>query len=748
MALTRRILAVIFAGAAAAASQGKATVTIPVPTGLSTRPLVADVYGYSIEPIWVDAYINTTLARTLLSSIVDVTGKAAPIRVGGNTADQTYLYPTSPLPQTGTDSVALPNLTSANRFEVTPRWYETWAHYFPAGTEIIYTLNFADNSSAWANAVAQAEAVHVALGDSLVAFELGNEIDHFINKHWRDTTWGVDEYIVQFRNLTAQVTGSAWYRALNTEDTNTDDNNSGEEKETTDGESETRRRRKKAPTFQAAVFADPPLVPDQQDEIDDFSIVNLTLAGIASRPEEKAIISSYATHLYPQSTCDPPRQARLRLDLLSNHTVLWQNVSQYIPQIAAAENAGGAPLVMGETNSASCSGRSGISDTFGAALWAVDYVLTAASLGFRKVYFHLGARSEYSAFTPLGGYELKGEVLDSGIRSTWYAHYFVARVVADAAGSDPCDGRGGNGERGGGDDGDGARGRGRGLRVAALPAANSSSLSGFAIYRGYGPSYDDDNERPSSSSPSPPLTAATVVATARRYGHMGGDTLRKLVFLDMGVWNGTDGLSNPSTLSATDGTVFSEGERPVSTFEVATPWTKGAQVHIVRLTAPGTNAKSKITVAGTVFDDKTGEPVVGGGKGSKFGDEVSEIIHVGQHGVVRFDVQRAEAVLLEVVIPHDDSRMCGGPSGPSGPGPNGPNGDGPDDFGPGGMGPGGNPWDEGNEGQGQGPGSGPAGSSPSSSPPAGNAGTRRMKRRMVDIIVVAVSVGLSAVFIL
>ncbi|KAI3321259.1 glycoside hydrolase family 79 protein [Xylariaceae sp. AK1471] len=567
------------------AAQDKTTVTISVPSGLSTRPLVPDVYGYSIEPIWVDAYINTSLGSTLLGSIANVTGKAPPIRIGGNTADQTYLYPSSPLPLTGNDSVALPNLTSANRFNITPRWFDTWAKYFPPGTELIYTLNFADNSSGWANAVAQAEAAHAALGDTLVAFELGNEIDHFINKHWRDAAWGVDEYVRQFQNLTAQITGSAWYQqALKTDNDSDDNNNDG----------------KKVPTFQAGVFADPPLVPDQQDEVDDFSIVNLTAAGIASRPEEKNIISSYATHLYPQSTCDTARWYRMRLDLLSDHAVLWQNVSQYIPQVAAADVAG-APLVMGETNSASCSGKSGISDTFGAALWGVDYVLTAASIGIQKVYFHLGARSEYSSFTPLG-YELKNETLVPGIRAGWYAHYFIARVVRDTSYND-CN--------------TSANGSGNEFRVAALPGANSSSLSGFAVYGGAGKSENDA-------------------------------LLRKLVFLDMGVWNGTEGLSNPSTLSAADGTTFSEGARPVSTFEVSTPWTQGAEVRVVRLTAPGTNAKSNVTVAGTVFDDETGQPVVGGEEGKELGDEVSEIIRVGEGGVVRFDVQRAEAVLLEV----------------------------------------------------------------------------------------------------
>ncbi|GAW21938.1 hypothetical protein ANO14919_114650 [Xylariales sp. No.14919] len=598
MTLSRGLLATAMAGLAVA--QNKSTVSISVPSNISTRVLAPDVYGYSIEPVWLDSYLNTSLASTLLSNIANVVGKAAPIRVGGNTADQTYLYPSSPLPLTGTESAAIPDPLNAKSFNITPRWFDTWATYFPAGTDLIFTLNLKDNSSSWANAVAEAEAAHAGLGGSLVAFELGNEIDHFINKGWRDASWGVQTYIEQFQNLTGQITGSDWYQAL------------AASKNSTHGEA------KKAPTFQAAVFADPPLVPDQQDEIDDFSIANLTAGGVASRPEDKSIISSYAVHLYPQSTCDTPRWYRLRLDLLSDHAVLWRNVSQYIPQVAAAD-AAGAPLVMGETNSASCSGRSGISDTFGAALWGVDYVLTAASIGIRKVYFHLGAQSEYSAFTPRP-YAWKNETLAPGIRAGWYAHYFLARVVR---GQDPA--------CGGADE----------FRIAALPGANSSSLSGFAVYgRGDG-------------------------VKRRRAGHAsGGGELRKLVFLDMGVWNGTEGLSNPSTLSATDGTMFSEGTRPVSAFEVATPWAQGAKVKVVRLAAPGTNAKSDVTVAGTVFDDETGEPVVGT-EGAQLGEEYSEIIEVGAAGVLRLDVQRAEAVLLEVGG-DEKSTSCGDDDGHGG----------------------------------------------------------------------------------
>ena len=98
-------------------------------------------------------------------------------------------------------------------------------------------------------------------------------------------------------------------------------------------------------------------------------------------------MSGYAVHLYPQSNCDAVRKARLSLDLLVDHSVIHKNLSQYIPQEQAARDPGGAPLLLGETNSVSCSGKSGVSDVFGAALWMVDYSLTAASLGIEQVFF-------------------------------------------------------------------------------------------------------------------------------------------------------------------------------------------------------------------------------------------------------------------------------------------------------------------------------------------------------------------------
>lgn len=109
----------------------------------------------------------------------------------------------------------------------------------------------------------------------------------------------------------------------------------------------------------------------------------------------------------------------------------------------------------------------------------------------------------------------------------------------------------------------------------------------------------------------------------------------------MGVWNGTQGLSNPSTLSSTDGTAFSNGTRPSYNMTVTSSWSAGQNVSITRLQGPGTNAKSSVSVSGVTFDPETGARVEG--------DAEEEVMQVGEGGAVSFTLTAAEGVLLQLV---------------------------------------------------------------------------------------------------
>lgn len=201
------------------------TSSVDVPAGLATRALAPDAYGYSVEPVWLSSFANTSLMATLLAQMAEVTGRAPPVRIGGTTSDETTLRPSLA-------GGAMSNGTS--QFNITTAWFASWADYFPEGTEVTFALNFAANESGWATARAEAEAAWAALGPGrLVLLELGNEVDHFVAEGWRAQGWGADEYVPQFDNLTGSIQAADWYVEA------------GEE----------------APKFQAAVFADPPWVP-------------------------------------------------------------------------------------------------------------------------------------------------------------------------------------------------------------------------------------------------------------------------------------------------------------------------------------------------------------------------------------------------------------------------------------------------------------------------------------------------------
>ncbi|KAI0356333.1 hypothetical protein OH77DRAFT_1423976 [Trametes cingulata] len=96
-------------------------------------------------------------------------------------------------------------------------------------------------------------------------------------------------------------------------------------------------------------------------------------------------IKTISRHSYPQSACGG---ASTNLPSLMSHSGIVSYVSQYKAEATAAHNAG-KKFFLGETNSATCGGG-GISPTFGAGLWIIDYVLQSALIGVDRLYFHHG----------------------------------------------------------------------------------------------------------------------------------------------------------------------------------------------------------------------------------------------------------------------------------------------------------------------------------------------------------------------
>ena len=79
---------------------------------------------------------------------------------------------------------------------------------------------------------------------------------------------------------------------------------------------------------------------------------------------------------------------------LLNYTHLVYHMSMFVPDIAAV-NAAGYDYVLGETGSVSCHGKHGVSDTFGTALYMINFMLHGASIGIKRSFFHNGTRFFY-----------------------------------------------------------------------------------------------------------------------------------------------------------------------------------------------------------------------------------------------------------------------------------------------------------------------------------------------------------------
>jgi hypothetical protein len=104
---------------------------------------------------------------------------------------------------------------------------------------------------------------------------------------------------------------------------------------------------------------------------------------------------------------------------------------------------------MFETNSASCGGFVGISDSFGAALWGLDYAMQMAYSNFSAALFHVGGQSVfYNPFTRmpllsgfvvpfLSHYPYPAPPTNQSTYRQWTIGpiYYSALVMAEALGS-------------------------------------------------------------------------------------------------------------------------------------------------------------------------------------------------------------------------------------------------------------------------------------------------------------------------
>jgi hypothetical protein len=364
----RRFVIASAAAAASLKSFGQAAL-IPPPQAAELT-LHADQMGPAIPPNFVGlSYETQQLSQPNFFSpanagLVAQFRALAPhgvLRLGGNTSDYAFWKPTP-------DAVPPPRAKRPYKmgdpppdliYDVTPEAVHNLRAFLDAtGWTCLYGINFGTNTPE----IAADEAAFAAkvLGAKLEYFQVGNEADRFGSTIRDPKTWSADTYFDEWLTFANAI-------------------------------------RAKVPS---AKFG----LPDTAGNPEWYAVVVNRLLALKNRPEVGAL-----THHYYFT--GPPANPKANIgDLLkadAHVAKLASDVSAAAARLGEGEHRT-VPYRMTEGNTCYRGGKPGLSDVFAASLWAADYLLRLASLGYAGVNLHGGEGKMVAA--SLGG-TLPGEEL-------------------------------------------------------------------------------------------------------------------------------------------------------------------------------------------------------------------------------------------------------------------------------------------------------------------------------------------------
>ncbi|HUZ37349.1 MAG TPA: hypothetical protein VMV17_13575 [Streptosporangiaceae bacterium] len=214
------------------------------------------------------------------------------------------------------------------------------------GWKVIYTVNL----GAFNATEVTADASHVAagLGASLAGISCGNEPDRYRSR-LRSSTYTEQDYL------------------------------------TTD-----------LPKCLAAVHAGAPGAPIAGP--DTYHTSWLPPYATAAHAGQVPDLAFLAEHLYPMTNCGSATPGGAAT-LLSAATMSAED--SVLAATSSAAATAGVPWLIAETNSASCSGIPGVSNTYASALWAADWLMRGAEHGARGMYVNGSLNHHCGGYTPL-----------------------------------------------------------------------------------------------------------------------------------------------------------------------------------------------------------------------------------------------------------------------------------------------------------------------------------------------------------
>ncbi|KAF3021966.1 hypothetical protein E8E14_010185 [Neopestalotiopsis sp. 37M] len=325
-------------------------------------PVAKAFLSYSIEFAWFAEYSGNlshpnTFTSHLLNNFNDVQGHKPYLRVGGNTQDNALFNPQLEVAVNGTfgnPDIAYPTTL-------------TYGKSFFEGYQVLDNVKFshgfnlgANGTVGFNNLASTLPLACKALNESNLAyFEIGNEADQYASTKSnrgpiRAPGWNASLWLNDWRNRSATL-DSLW----------------------ADSGCDNTPFRLIAPSFAGRTWIEP--------------------AFEASFADYAESVSAIAAHSYVAGA----NSAGVTLQgTLMNHTTTQSVVDAHVEIMGAVAAYTDLPYMIGEGNSLSSQGRSGVSNSFGAALWNIDFALYAASVGIHRIHLHNGVGYNYAAWHP------------------------------------------------------------------------------------------------------------------------------------------------------------------------------------------------------------------------------------------------------------------------------------------------------------------------------------------------------------
>ncbi|KAH6692587.1 beta-glucuronidase [Plectosphaerella plurivora] len=353
--------------------------------------------SYSIEfAFWPDFAGNSShpniFSENLLANLGDLQGVRPYLRIGGNTQDYALYDPDLP--------VAINSTYNFTRSEDYPTTITIGPSYFDSyralgATKYTHGFNLAlgaITSHGWNTLAATAPLACKAIGQNIDHWEYGNEPDLYsvsAQGPVRPPTWDAASYVDQWLNGTRHI------------------------------------RQALATTCPGTASA-PWVAPSNGGVSNPLRAQAQWAAGL----DDDNNVGLLSTHNYISGAESPGVTLQ---DTLMNHDETMRSVDAHVRTrrelIAQFGESAIPPHIIGEHNSLYHQGKPGLSNSFGAALWGVDFNLYAASQGIRRVHMHMGTDYRYASWQPITTAKTV-----TGTKPPYYGNIAVAAFLSPQVG--------------------------------------------------------------------------------------------------------------------------------------------------------------------------------------------------------------------------------------------------------------------------------------------------------------------------